>query len=71
MNVIRMGKKKHIALIAHDNRKKDLLEWVKRNSSTLGRHFLCGTGTTAKLISDQTGLPVTAYKSGPLEGTSR
>jgi len=68
MNVIRMGKKKHIALIAHDNRKKDLLEWVKRNSSTLGRHFLCGTGTTAKLISDQTGLPVTAYKSGPLGG---
>lgn len=68
MNVIRMGKKKHIALIAHDNRKKDLIEWVKRNSNILGRHFLCGTGTTAKLISEQTGLPVKAYKSGPLGG---
>lgn len=68
MNTLKMGKQKHIALIAHDNRKQDLINWVKKNSSILNRHFLCGTGTTAKLISEQTGLPVTAYKSGPLGG---
>ncbi|AUS95666.1 methylglyoxal synthase [Clostridium thermosuccinogenes] len=68
MNTLKMGKQKHIALIAHDNRKQDLIKWVEKNSSILSRHFLCGTGTTAKLISEQTGLPVTAYKSGPLGG---
>lgn len=61
-------KQKHIALIAHDNRKQDLIDWVKRNSDILCKHFLCGTGTTAKLINEQTALPVKAYKSGPLGG---
>jgi len=60
--------KKHIALIAHDNRKKDLIRWVESKSQILARHFLCGTGTTAKMISEQTGLPVRAFKSGPLGG---
>lgn len=63
-----IGEKKHIALIAHDNRKKDLIRWVESKSDILARHFLCGTGTTAKMISDQTGLPVRAFKSGPLGG---
>lgn len=64
----RIGRQKHIALIAHDNRKQDLIEWVKRNKEMLSCHFLCGTGTTAQLIAEHTGLPVTGYHSGPLGG---
>lgn len=63
-----MGKQKKIALIAHDNRKEELINWVKKNTQALGKHFLCGTGTTSRLISEETGLPVKAYKSGPLGG---
>lgn len=63
-----IGKQKHIALIAHDNRKQELINWVKSKGQILSRHFLCGTGTTAKLIAEQTGLPVMAYKSGPFGG---
>lgn len=61
-------KQKHIALIAHDNKKKQLLEWCKYNHDILKKHFLCGTGTTARMISDYTDLPVKAYNSGPLGG---
>lgn len=63
-----MKKQKKIALIAHDNRKEELINWAKVNSNMLSKHFLCGTGTTSKLISEHTGLPVRAYKSGPLGG---
>ena len=63
-----MKKQKRIALVAHDNRKEDLIEWVDSNKEKLGRHFLCGTGTTAKLIGETTKLSVYAYKSGPLGG---
>ena len=66
--LITMNKQKSIALIAHDNRKQDLINWVENNKAALSKHFLCGTGTTAKLISEQTQLPVTAYNSGPLGG---
>lgn len=65
---ITMGKKKKIALIAHDNCKVDLLAWAKTNKKLLGQHDLCGTGTTAKLVAQTTGLPVTAFNSGPLGG---
>ncbi|NLX77662.1 MAG: methylglyoxal synthase [Clostridiaceae bacterium] len=65
---MKIGKQKNIALIAHDNRKKDLVEWVRRRKDILSGHFLCGTGTTAALISKETGLPVRPYKSGPLGG---
>lgn len=63
-----MKKQKRIALVAHDNRKKDLINWVKENKDKLGEHFLCGTGTTATLIWEIVKLPVHAYKSGPLGG---
>ena len=63
-----MSATKHIALIAHDNMKGTLIDWCSKHSQTLARHFLCGTGTTAKLIGEQTGLPVKAYLSGPLGG---
>lgn len=62
---------KNIALIAHDNRKKDLIGWVQTNKDMLARHFLCGTGTTASLVSKETGLPVRAYRSGPLGGDQK
>lgn len=59
---------KHIALIAHDGKKKELVEWCDKNKEILKGHFLCGTGTTARLIADKTGLPVKGYNSGPLGG---
>lgn len=63
-----IGKQKHIALVAHDNMKPKLIEWVKQHSDILKQHFLCGTGTTARLIADATNLPVRAFNSGPLGG---
>lgn len=65
---ITMNAQKHIALIAHDNKKKDLLAWVKSNKESLKGHVLYATGTTGKIISEQTGLEVNAFKSGPLGG---
>ncbi len=63
-----IGKQKHIALIAHDGKKKELIEWCNTNKSILRNHFLCGTGTTARMISEETDLPVKGYNSGPLGG---
>jgi methylglyoxal synthase len=59
---------KHIALIAHDNRKLDLLDWVRFNRETLAQHELYATGTTGALIENELGLPVTRFLSGPLGG---
>lgn len=67
-DLIKMDKQKHIALIAHDNMKKELIDWVIKNKEILGKHFLCGTGTTAKIISETVQLPVRAFKSGPMGG---
>ena len=64
----RMEKAKHIALVAHDGKKKEMVDWCDRNKEILKSHFLCGTGTTARLISEKTGLPVKGYNSGPLGG---
>ena len=63
-----LGLQKRIALIAHDHKKEALIRWCQKNRDILGQHFLCGTGTTARLISENTGLPVEALKSGPLGG---
>ncbi len=63
-----MGVKKNIALIAHDNRKMELLEWAKYNKGTLSEHNLYGTGTTGGLLSAELGLDVYRYRSGPLGG---
>ena len=59
---------KRIALIAHDNMKPTIIEWCQKNKDILSHHFLCGTGTTARMITDKTGLPVRGYNSGPLGG---
>lgn len=61
-------KQKNIALIAHDQKKRELIEWCEANKEILSKHFLCGTGTTARMITDSTGLPVKGYNSGPLGG---
>ena len=63
-----MDAAKRIALIAHDQMKASLVEWCKKNYEVLSHHFLCGTGTTAKMIAEQSGLPVKGYLSGPLGG---
>ena len=59
---------KRIALIAHDNKKGDLLEWARFNRGTLSRHELYATGTTGSLIERELDLPVTRFLSGPLGG---
>ena len=61
-------KNKTVALIAHDNKKHDIVNWAIANKETLSKYSLCGTGTTAKLISEATGLTVKGYLSGPLGG---
>jgi len=61
-------KRKRIALIAHDGKKDDLISWCQKNREILSNHFLCGTGTTARLVQDNTGLVIRGYNSGPLGG---
>lgn len=61
-------RQKTIALIAHDNKKHDIVAWALNNKETLAQYKLCGTGTTARLISEATGLDVKGYLSGPLGG---
>ena len=47
-----IGKQKNIALIAHDGKKKELIKWCSDNKSVLAQHFLSGTGTTARMITE-------------------
>ena len=65
---LRLHRQKNIALIAHDGKKQELIGWCEKHAETLKGHFLCGTGTTARMITDATGLPVKGYNSGPLGG---
>lgn len=65
---VELRKEKRIALIAHDARKPDLLEWVKFNREELVKHVLFGTGSTGKLIGTELDLPVHRFLSGPLGG---
>jgi methylglyoxal synthase len=59
---------RRIALIAHDNKKQDMLEWADYNRALLTGHQLFATATTGRLVGDQLGLPVTCFLSGPLGG---
>ncbi|MDD4426702.1 MAG: methylglyoxal synthase [Mariniphaga sp.] len=73
-----MKKKKNIAIVAHDNRKKDIIEWVEYNWKELVQHDLICTGTTGKLVEEALAIKctgenfvpptVTLLKSGPLGG---
>jgi methylglyoxal synthase len=59
---------RRIALVAHDNKKHDLLDWARFNRMLLANHVLFATGTTGRLIERELGLPVTRFRSGPLGG---
>lgn len=59
---------KRIALVAHDNKKKDLLEWAYYNRTALSHHELFATGTTGRLLEDKLNQPVKKLLSGPLGG---
>lgn len=65
---IAMAEEKKIALVAHDNKKRDLLEWAKFNRSLLAGHKLYATGTTGKIIEQELGMEITKLQSGPLGG---
>jgi methylglyoxal synthase len=59
---------RRIALIAHDNKKRDMLEWAEYNLDLLAGHELFATATTGHLLEQQLGLPVTCFRSGPYGG---
>jgi methylglyoxal synthase len=63
-----ISERKRIALVAHDNKKADLLEWARFNLVTLSNHYLFATGTTGDLIARELDLPLTRFFSGPLGG---
>lgn len=69
MNTIRkIGVRKRIALVAHDNKKHDLIEWAVYNKTVLSRHELIATGTTGKMLEEKLDRPVKRMLSGPLGG---
>jgi methylglyoxal synthase len=59
---------RRIALIAHDHKKQDMLEWAEYNMSLLAGHELFATATTGRLLQERLGLPVTCFRSGPFGG---
>jgi methylglyoxal synthase len=63
-----MGEKKKIAIVAHDNKKLDLLEWAKFNQDLLAQHDLYATGTTGGLLEQELAVEVHKLQSGPLGG---
>ena len=63
-----MRREKKIALVAHDNKKPDLLEWVRYNRVLLAGHVLYATGTTGIALEHETGLNIHHLQSGPLGG---
>lgn len=66
--IMNMKKDKNIALVAHDNKKGELLEWARFNKDLLAHHKIYATGTTGRLIEDLLGVKVTKLQSGPLGG---
>ncbi len=60
--------RKRIALVAHDNKKRDLLEWARFNRDLLASHELHATGTTGSLLEEALQIPVVKLHSGPLGG---
>jgi methylglyoxal synthase len=67
-NIVPLLKDKHIALVAHDHKKKDLVEWAKFNKVLLAHHTIYATGTTGLLLEKELGFPVQKFQSGPLGG---
>ncbi len=67
-SIKKLGARKRIALIAHDNKKPDLIEWAIFNKTTLAKHELIATGTTGKMVEEALDRPVKKLLSGPLGG---
>lgn len=67
-NIIKMSKKKKIALVAHDNKKVEMLDWAKFNRDLLAQHKIFATGTTGRLVEEVLGIKVKKLQSGPLGG---
>lgn len=65
---MKMNVKKKIALVAHDNKKVDLINWIQSNIEKMKPHKFFATGTTGRLVLEHTPLEVTPLKSGPLGG---
>ncbi|CAM4171937.1 MULTISPECIES: methylglyoxal synthase [Vibrio] len=63
-----MNKQKHVALVAHDHYKQELLQWTIENKEKLAKHSLYATGTTGHLLSRETGLEIKSLMSGPMGG---
>lgn len=63
-----LNKSKRIALVAHDNKKRDLVDWCVYNKQFLKDHHLLGTGTTARMLEENLGFDVKKLMSGPLGG---
>ena len=62
------GRTRHIALVAHDNNKQELLDWARFNRDLLANYELYATGSTGQLLEQQLGLSITKFQSGPLGG---
>jgi methylglyoxal synthase len=67
-NIRTIAARKRIALVAHDNKKKDLIEWAYYNRAVLAKHELIATGTTGKLLEEKLDRTVQKLLSGPLGG---
>ena len=65
---IAMEHDKTIALVAHDNKKSDLVEWAKFNRDLLAHHKIYATGTTGEILEKELDIPITKLNSGPLGG---
>jgi methylglyoxal synthase len=63
-----MEPRKKIALVAHDNKKRDLLEWAKYNRDLLAEHEVYATGTTGKILEKELDIEIIKLQSGPLGG---
>src|SRR5438067_12385358 len=65
---IAMEHDKKVALVAHDNKKQELVEWAKYNRNLLAHHTVYATGTTGKILEQELGFPIIKLQSGPLGG---
>jgi methylglyoxal synthase len=63
-----MGHDKNIGLVAHDNKKRDLVEWAKFNRELLAHHKIYATGTTGQMLEAELGFSIIKLQSGPLGG---
>jgi methylglyoxal synthase len=68
MNIRKLNSRKRIAMVAHDNKKQELIEWALYNKTVLAKHQLFATGTTGLLLENALDQSVTKFLSGPLGG---